>query len=68
MSKMIMTEANGVTFYVDTQHKHSIDYISDKPYYEYAFTPYAVFDNTLYNQHSKHASQSGQNEKGGNHE
>lgn len=53
MSKMIMTEADGVTFYVDTQHKHSIDYVSGKPYYEYAFTPYAALDNALCNQHDK---------------
>ncbi len=48
MNKMILTEADGVRFTVDTGYEHSIDMTGDKAYFEYAFTPYAALRNALF--------------------
>lgn len=53
MTKMILTEADGVRFSVDTSHKHSIDYRGCKAYYEYPFTPYAALNNDLFNKYGE---------------
>ena len=53
MGKMILTEADGIEFTIDTDYEHSIDMTGDKTYFEYAFTPYAAFRNTLFQRHGK---------------
>ena len=48
MNKMILVEAESVSFFVDIGYEHSIDMLGDKNYYEYPFTPYAAFRNALF--------------------
>ncbi len=53
MKKMILTEADGVRFNIDTSYEHSIDCREYKAYYEYFFTPYAALRNDLFNKYGE---------------